>query len=212
MEDMQVPQEIFVGKSVEVAVAVRNEGASEVKAISVVFSSEDGFTDKEQISLNSKGRDKVIFNWSAKKEGMQTVKARVEVKDDAKPGNNEMKKKVEVKNVEEKPVISLGKFAVAGLKDDLLAPGKPLVVLLEIDSSAELEKPLDAFFSLKGKENSQEFKEEIKGLKKGKNHFKWELSKEPKPDKYRLNVEASCSEIKYREKVLVEFVVTEEEK
>jgi hypothetical protein len=101
VEDLRARGDLLVGKKAEIEVSVKNNSDIDIRDCGVVFKSEDGFTDKKTVSLRGKGKERLKFDWTPKKDGRQRITATVEYKDDSNPRNNEVSETVEVKKEEQ---------------------------------------------------------------------------------------------------------------
>ncbi|MCM8784512.1 MAG: hypothetical protein NC818_07125, partial [Candidatus Omnitrophica bacterium] len=217
LERIETPQNIFVNERTEIVVYLRNNSKEAIKDCLVFFETEDGFKDKRPISLGPNKLEKVIFAWNPKQLGKQKTTTFIEYKDDSNPKNNQLTQRIEVKSKEqeeEKPTLKIIRIILEGERQETLPIGLPLALILEIDSSAEIDfkEPIEVNISLKGKEFQENFREKITQLRKGRNKIRFELLDELKPDKYILRLELSHPEYKIRIKEEKNFVVVEEER
>lgn len=93
---IKVPREIYAEKETEITVTLKNESELDIKDCVVMIESEDGFREKEMLSLGPRCRERVSFRWVPKKEGRQRLTAIAEAEDDASPNNNKLSETVEV--------------------------------------------------------------------------------------------------------------------
>lgn len=100
IEDIKVAQNISLGQSTEVEVSVRNNSSIEIKDCRITFSSEDGTTKSERVSLRPQEREKVRFEWVPRKDGRQKISAALEYKEDMNTANNQASEMVDVKGKE----------------------------------------------------------------------------------------------------------------
>ncbi|MEA3368908.1 MAG: carboxypeptidase-like regulatory domain-containing protein [Candidatus Ratteibacteria bacterium] len=98
--NMRCPREIPVNQKADIEVKVKNESGVDIRECWVLFETEDGYRDKKRIFLRGRGRERVRFSWTPRKDGRQKVTASIECREDKNPRNNRVSQIVEVKKVE----------------------------------------------------------------------------------------------------------------
>jgi hypothetical protein len=94
--DMRLPQQIIAGQNCNIEVIVKNDSEEEIRDCQVNFESEDGFKDRQRISLRPRGQERVRFSWTPASEGRQKITSALEYKDDANARNNILTQAVQV--------------------------------------------------------------------------------------------------------------------
>jgi hypothetical protein len=100
IEDIKVAPNVSLGQKAEVEVSVRNNSSMEIRDCRITFSSEDGTTKSERVSLRPQEREKVRFEWVPRKDGRQKISAALEYKEDMNTANNQASEMVDVKGKE----------------------------------------------------------------------------------------------------------------
>jgi hypothetical protein len=130
IEDIRVAPNVSLGQRTEVEVSVRNNSNAEIKDCRVTFSSEDGTTKSERMSLGPQGRERVRFEWTPRKDGRQKISAVLEHKEDANGANNRAEETVDVKGKEKEAInvslvdMKLPQTFIAGQKHSIEAVAK----------------------------------------------------------------------------------------
>jgi hypothetical protein len=95
--DASIPPNVMVGERCAIEISVKNESNADIRNCTVSVKSEDGLNERERVSLMAKGREKVRFSWTPKREGRQELVFSLEYKEDANPRDNVVTAKVDVK-------------------------------------------------------------------------------------------------------------------
>ncbi|MCX7926527.1 MAG: carboxypeptidase regulatory-like domain-containing protein [Candidatus Omnitrophica bacterium] len=199
--DMRIPSEFFVGESATIDVIIKNNSQIEIKNIPVIFEAEEGTKQQKVIYLGPSSKEKLRFQWTPKQEGRQKISVSSDYKDDINPRDNCLIERIEVKSVEQKVSISLRSITLEKeIKKDVLEIKSPLVIIAEINSSGDLDVPLDVRITVKSRVLKETFTEKIERLNKGTNKFRWQILQSlEEPGEYALRVEVFNPNLNIRE-------------
>jgi hypothetical protein len=111
-----------------------------------------------------------------------------------------------------KPKIDIKNVNLENEEKGAVPSGLPLMVLVEINASADIAGPLDVNLELKKGKEKQSFKEGIEKLSQGPNSFKWDLTGAPEDGPYVVSVEIASAEPKLKDKFTKQFRVGEKKK
>ncbi len=130
IEDIRVAPNVSLGQRTDVEVSIRNNASIEIRNCRVTFTSEDGTTKSERVSLDPQGRERVRFEWTPRKDGRQKISAVLEYKEDVNNTNNQASETVDVKGREKEEInvslvdIKLPQAFVVGQKQNIEATAK----------------------------------------------------------------------------------------
>jgi hypothetical protein len=108
-----------------------------------------------------------------------------------------------------KPKFDIKKVTLEGEEKGMVPPGRPLMVLVEINASEAISGPLAVTLELKKGAEKQKFVEGIEKLQPGANAFKWDLIGKPEEAQYTVSVEITHDGLKIKDKSTKMFRVGE---
>ncbi|MDD5614494.1 MAG: CARDB domain-containing protein, partial [Candidatus Omnitrophica bacterium] len=202
--------EIYVADNVEFTVTIRNNSNQEVREITLKVESEDGLREnKRNISLRPNAVERIKFIWVPKKSGMQKLTASLDYREDSDSRNNQRSQRFEVKDKKEPLKIKIGEISIEGERRGSLESGRPLNVVLLVESSADFDGAVEVTFSIQSKSYRDRINQKIRGFKKGSNKLDFKILKELKSDTYQLTVEIVSRDAGIKEKSGRDFEVIE---
>lgn len=96
LRNIEIAPKVISGVAVTVKVTVANLSSRNVEGCKVMLTSDDGLSEERVVSLQAKGKETLEFRWTPRQAGPQFLVAHVDSKDDPRPANNEVKKRVVV--------------------------------------------------------------------------------------------------------------------
>lgn len=105
--------------------------------------------------------------------------------------------------------VGIKSITLEGEEKSTVPAAKGLSVNIEMQSNADVEGPITVLITLKSKTEKQEFKQQIKNLKKGLNSFKWPIVKKIQAGRYTLNVEIINEEPSFKTSKTKTFTAAE---
>jgi len=88
ISEIVLPGEIYLGKPAEIVIMAENFSEAELKDCLAAIEIDDGFREKRPFSLKPLGKEKILFNWTPKKEGRLTLNAIIRPPRGIGEGNN----------------------------------------------------------------------------------------------------------------------------
>ncbi len=102
LTEINLPQEIVVGKRTAIGVIAKNNSATNVRNCSLILQIGKEHKDEKKVSITAQKEKKTTFYWTPDKAGAQKITATLQCEEDKNTKNNSISKNVQVKQESKK--------------------------------------------------------------------------------------------------------------
>ncbi len=94
LKELNLPDEILVGKRTTISVVAKNNSAVDIKGCVISIKIGEEYQDEKTVSIKAQQEQKATFSWTPRRAGTQEIAAIAMFKEDTNPGNNSISKKI----------------------------------------------------------------------------------------------------------------------